>query len=89
MSIMLPPADSVRFGMNRCGAVRVSNPKGGWGPDLAVISRTYLSVLLRLGTKTSERVPTSSSYTRRPWIGRHNRPFGVTRGFYGLNPALP
>ena len=31
-----------RFGMNRCGADRVSTAKSGWGPD-SVISRTYLS----------------------------------------------
>ena len=66
--------DSV--GMNRCGTVCVSTAKRGRDPDLVVISRTYLSVLR--GAKRSQRVPTTSSYTWRPLIGRQNCHFGAT-----------
>ena len=38
------------------------------------------SVLLRLGTKRSERVPKRWSYTRRPLFGRQNRHFRAMGG---------
>ena len=54
----------------RCSTVCISATKSGLGPDLAAINHTYLSVLLHWGTKRSERVPKSWSYTHRPLIGR-------------------
>ena len=85
---MFPPAAAVRLSMNRHSTVHVSTAKSGRVPDLAVISRTYLSVLLRWGAKTSERVATSSSYTRRPLIGRQNRHCRATGGYIQTN-TLP
>ena len=38
----------------------------------------YLSVLLRWGTKRSEKGPTGLSYTLRPLIGQQNRHFRAT-----------
>ena len=61
----------------RVGPVRVSTVKSGQGPDQALMSHTHLAVdeshFLRWGTETSERVPTSLSYTCRPLIGQQNR----------------
>ena len=65
-----PAVEAVRLGKNRCGTVRVSNGKSVRSPDLAAISCTYLSVLIRWGTKRPKREPKSSSYTRLPLIGR-------------------
>ena len=65
-----PAVEAVRLGMNMCGTVRVSNGKSVRSPDLAAISRTYLSVLIRWGTKRPKREPKGSSYTRLPLIGR-------------------
>ena len=73
-----PPVCAGRFGMQRCGTGRVKPAKSGRDPDRAVLSRTYLTVLLRWVTETSERVPTSSSYTRHPLIGRQNQHFCAT-----------
>ena len=64
---------------SRCGSAQHEQVRHGSrfhrqkreGPALAL--GTYLSVLLCWGTKASERVPTSSSYTRRPLIGQQNR----------------
>ena len=62
----------MRHAENACRSPRyvVSATKSGWGPDLASINHTYLSVLLHWGTKRSERVPKSWSYTHRPLIIR-------------------
>ena len=65
-----PAVEAVRLGMNMCGTVRVSNGKSVRSPDLAAISRTYLSVLIRWGTKRPKREPKGLSYTRLPLIGR-------------------
>ena len=61
----------------RLGAVRFVFPPLNVG-GIPMRSRTYLSVLLHWGTKRSERVPTSLSYTHRPLIGRQNRHFRAT-----------
>ena len=75
-----PPVGAVRLGKNRYGTVRVSIAQSGRGPDLAGYSCTYLSVLLRWGTKRSERLPTSSNYTRSVLIGRENHHSRATGG---------
>ena len=54
----------------RAYTVRVSNGKSVRSPDLAAISRTDLSVLIRWGTKRPKREPKGLSYTRLPLIGR-------------------
>lgn len=77
---VFPPMGAVWFDMIRCGTVRASTTRSGRGPDLAVISHTYISVLLSWGAKTFERVPTSLSYTRCPLIGQQNCHFRATGG---------
>ena len=44
-------------------------PPAGASRFGAVLSRTHLALLLHWGTETSQRVQTSSSYTRCPFIG--------------------
>ena len=51
----------------KCGTGGVSTAKSERDPYWAILSRTRLAVLLRWGTERPERVPASSSYTRR-WL---------------------
>ena len=53
--------------LQRCGTGRVSTAKSGGDPDWAILRRTRLTLLLRWGTESPERVPASSEYHEKVW----------------------